>query len=136
MRVALSAVASVLYAGFFLSESRQASERQEHARMSRCAIATCPELEVADLDCEFPLLGGLGTGVIVSLAFVVILRDMCSTGAKPSALRVRRVRLNHREDVGFEGSYEGLGSSCRIQVSWIGSLRRSLVGPLVTGCVG
>ena len=38
--------------------------------------------------------------VIASLVLVVILRFVCSTGAEPAALRVRRVRLNHRADVG------------------------------------
>ena len=110
MRFALSAIAGVLStlthlliqeAGYLLSENRWASERQEHVHKSRCFIVTCPGPEATELDCEFPFLCGLGTGVIVSLALVVILPHVCSTGAEPAALRVRRVRLNHREMLGL-----------------------------------
>ena len=91
----------------------------------------CPEPEATELDCEFPFHCGLGTGVIVSLALVVVLRFVCCTGAEPAALWVGRVRLNHRRDVGVEGSGvggQGLGSSCRIPGSPIVSLIGSLVG--------
>ena len=78
--------------------------------------------------------------MIVSLALVVILRYVCSACAEPAALRVRRVRLNHRRDVGFKGS--GVGPS-RVSdrrvvspVSRIVSLRTSLVGPSMTGALG
>ena len=72
MRVALSATAGILSplapllikeTVFLLSEYRQASVRQELAHKSTCPIVDCPEL---DLDCEFPFLCGLGTGVFVA----------------------------------------------------------------------
>ena len=65
---------------------------------------TCPEPQVADLDCEFPFLCGWGTGVLVSLALAVILRYLCSSRVEPANLRVCRVRLNHSEDVRTERS--------------------------------
>ena len=71
---------------------------------------TCPEPGATELDCEFPFLCGLGKGVIASLVLVVILRCVCSTGAEPAALRVRRGRLNHRGDVGVEGLSVGQAS--------------------------
>ena len=84
---------------------------------------TCPQPEVAALDCEFPFLCGLGLSVIVSFAMVVILRYVCSAGAKPATLRVRRVRLNHKDDVGFEGS-NVVRSRVWIIVSYLGELAR------------
>ena len=63
---------------FLLSEYRQASDWQELAHNSTCPIVTCPEPEVA---------------------LVVIFRYLCSFHVEPAALRVRRVRLDHSEDV-------------------------------------
>ena len=85
-----------------MSEHREASEWQELAHKSISNV-TCLELEVADLDGEFPFFCGLGTGVIVTFALVVIVRYLCSCRVEPAALRVRRVRLNHSDDSGTEG---------------------------------
>ena len=91
-------------AGFLLSEFRQASEPQERAHKSTCSIVTCPEREVAELDFEFPFICGLVTGSLVALALTVILRRLCSSRVEPVTLRVRRVWLNHSEDVRAERS--------------------------------
>ena len=53
--------------------------------------------KVADLDCEFAFLSGLGTGVSVTLVLVVILRYLCPSRVEPAAHRVRHVRLNNSE---------------------------------------
>ena len=125
--VALSATASIPSAlaplliketVFLLSEFRQASERHELAHDSTCPILICPEPEVADLDFEVPFLCGLGTGVLIALALAVILRYLCSSRVEPATLRVRRVRLNHSEDVRTEESNVNQGS--RIVVSYPG----------------
>ena len=110
-RVALSATAGTLSVlaplfiketVFLLLEYRQASDRQELVHKSTCPIVTCPEPDGADLDCEFTFFGGLGTGVNVMLALVVILRYLCSSRVEPAALRVRRVRLNRSVQVRTE----------------------------------
>ena len=92
---------------FFLSEYRQASERQEPAHKCTCPIVDCPEREIADHDWEFPFLFGLGTGVFVALALASILCYLCSSRVELAALRVRRVRLNESEDVRTEKSNVG-----------------------------
>ena len=71
--------------------------------VSSCSNVTCAEPEDADLDGEFPFSCGFLTGVIVTLALVVILRYLCSSRVEPAALRVRHGRLSHSEDVGTEG---------------------------------
>ena len=77
MRVPLSSTAGILSAlaplliketVFLPSGCRQASERQELAHKSTCSIVICPELDIADLDFEFPFLYGTGTGVLVAFA--------------------------------------------------------------------
>ena len=80
------------------------SERQDLAHKSACPSVICPEPEVADLDGELPFLCGLVTCVIVTLALVVLLRYRRSSRVEPAALRVRRVRLDHNEDVRTEKS--------------------------------
>ena len=89
---------------FLLSECRQASEWQELAHDSTCPIVTCPEPEAADLAFELPCLWALGTGVLVAFALAVVFRYLCSSRVEQATLRVRRVRLNHNEDVRTEKS--------------------------------
>ena len=116
---------------FFLTEFRQASERQELACKSTCTMVTCPEPEFADPDFEFPFVHGLGTGLLAALALAVIFPCLCSFRVDLVTLRVRRVRLNHSEDVRTEGSrrcsVQNLRSSCRVQVSAGSFLREKLV---------
>ena len=91
----LSALALLLIneTSFLLSEYRQVLERQQLVHKNTSSNETCPEPEVADLDCEFPFLCGLGTGVLMTLALVVLSRYRCSSRAGPAALQARRVRL-------------------------------------------
>ena len=81
MRVALSATAGTPSAlaplliketVFFLSEYRQASERQELAHKSTCPAVVCTELQVAVLDVDFPFLCGFGAGVFVALTLTLL----------------------------------------------------------------
>ena len=106
MRVALSATAGILSAlapllimdtGF---PSVGVSTSIRAAGAGSQVYVTCPELEVAGLDCELSFLCDPGTGVIVALDLMVLLRYRCSSRVEPAPLRVRRVRLAHREDVG------------------------------------
>ena len=54
-------------------------------------IRAAPEIENADLDCEFSFSLWFGTGVTVTLALVVLLRCRNSSSVEPAPLRVRRV---------------------------------------------
>ena len=103
-RFALSASTGILSAlAPLLSELRQASERQELTHTSTCLIVTCPEPEV-DLDFEVPFICGVGTGFLGALALAVILRCLCSSRVEPITLRLRRLRVDHIEDVRTERS--------------------------------
>ena len=72
MRVTLSGTAGILSALALLLVKETVSLLSTYRQASGAAraadpIVTCPEREVADLDCEFPFLYDLGTGVIVTL---------------------------------------------------------------------
>ena len=79
-----------------------------HSRYPLCSLSSLDQgdcsppfgvSEVAVLDFEFPFVCGIGTSVFVALALVVLLRYRCSSRVEPAALRVRRVRVNHSDDV-------------------------------------
>ena len=86
---------------FLLSDFRQASERQK--TRSRLSLADC--LLSGARSCWIgSVCLCLGRGVLVTLALAVPLRRRCSSRGEPVTLRVRRVRLNHSEDVRTEKS--------------------------------
>ena len=108
MRVAFSATAGIVFAlaplsllikdtVCLLSECRQAPERQELSVQVPSWIAQ--NLRLLFRSGSFRFSVDWVRGVLVALALASILLYLCSSWVEPATLRVRRVRLNHSEDV-------------------------------------